>query len=47
VRHVLAKTKFVSSVPSSMSNIFGCSARMVANRRRAWKVMKVKSHGEF
>ena len=35
----LAKTKFVSSVPSSMSNIFGCSVRMVANRRRMWKVM--------
>ena len=35
----LAKTKFVSSVPSSMSNIFGCSARMVANRRRVGKVM--------
>lgn len=35
----LAKTKFVSSVPSIMSNIFGCSARMVANRSRVWKVM--------
>jgi hypothetical protein len=34
----LAKTKFVSSVPSIMSNIFGCSARMVANRSRVWKV---------
>jgi hypothetical protein len=22
-----------------MSNIFGCSARMVANRSRVWKVM--------
>jgi hypothetical protein len=22
-----------------MSNIFGCSVRMVANRRRVWKVM--------
>jgi hypothetical protein len=32
----LAKTKFVSSI---MSNIFGCSARMVANRSRVWKVM--------
>jgi hypothetical protein len=30
----LAKTKFVSSVPSIMSNIFGCSARMVENRSR-------------
>jgi hypothetical protein len=35
----LAKTKFVSSVPSIMSNIFDCSARMVANRSRVWKVM--------